>query len=270
MCKFDDMYLRVEKERQKIASTGQSVVQGILSYSNDRITGFYQKRFAKLEKQLQSGQITEEEYARKKENLEKNQAIAQWKAERAAFQANKVASISNILTKLFVANGKAIAFAPMSAGEPFNTINRAILLGQIAQIASQPAPPRPTFELGGDVQSFLIGGKPHSQGGTKFWGEDGTTFEAQKDEGLFITKREATNPALQLLDQANTHFNGRSMFASSARFMQEGGSVENAPSGISPEALAEAMANMPAPVVEVESIMGGIQASQDGRNIRVV
>ena len=256
-----------EKERQKIASTGQKVVQGIVNFANNKISNFYNKRFADLKKQLENGQITEEEYARKKENLEQNQAIAQWKAEKIKFQIEKGVA----LTKATVALGEAIfkssAFSPLTAGQPWAAINASLIGLQIAQIKSQSPPPRPSFELGGDVQSFIIGGKPHSQGGTKFWGEDGTTFEAQKDEGLFITKREATNPALQLLDQANTHFNGRSMFASSARFMQEGGSVENAPAGISPEALAEAMANMPTPVVEIESVMAGIEATQDAKNI---
>ena len=252
-----------------ITQAAQNTLNAITDAASTKVENRYRKRFANLEKQLKSGQITEEEYAAKKERLEQKQALAQWRVEKAAFQVQKAIDLANVGTAIAASIAKAVKATPTTGGMPFAAINAAIGAVQFATISSKKPPPRPTFELGGDVQSFLIGGKPHSQGGTKFWGEDGTTFEAQKDEGLFITKREATNPALQLLDQANTAFGGRSMFASSSRFMQEGGSVENAPAGISPEALTEAIESMPAPVVDIESVMAGIEATQDAKRIGI-
>lgn len=66
----------------------------------------------------------------------------------------------------------------------------------LAQIALLAATPLPKFKKGGSptdgVSSwFTIGGKSHEQGGTRFWGEDGTAFEAERGEGLFVLRREA-------------------------------------------------------------------------------
>ena len=40
-----------------------------------------------------------------------------------------------------------------------------------------------TFKEGG----YLIGRKRRSEGGTQFWGSDGTQFEAEIGEAVFIT-----------------------------------------------------------------------------------
>lgn len=64
------------------------------------------------------------------------------------------------------------------------------------------APPKtniPKLEEGG----FVIGGKRHSQGGTVFTGSDGSQFEAEKDEAMFVLNRNATSQlkALSSLNQ---------------------------------------------------------------------
>ena len=61
--------------------------------------------------------------------------------------------------------------------------------GVISAIKSVSSPTIPKFEKGGLQE---IGGKRHSQGGTKFVGEDGTTFEAERGELIGVMSRSAS------------------------------------------------------------------------------
>ncbi len=80
---------------------------------------------------------------------------------------------------------------PMAIGYVAQT---AGLINQIMQ-TQQPTPPR--LAKGG-----MIGGKPHSQGGTVFRGSDGSIFEAERGEYLaIVNKKDATRA--QMLDQIN-------------------------------------------------------------------
>ena len=111
---------------------------------------------------------------------------------------------------------------------------------QVAKIAGAK------FEQGGIVE---IGGKRHSAGGTKFYGEDGTMFEAEAGEGIGILNR---NAFASFMDFNNSHLGG----ASRGGFFQGGGIITQ---GVRPETLnidsvVDAIASMPAPVVAVEEI----------------
>lgn len=67
------------------------------------------------------------------------------------------------------------------------------------------APPKrdiPKLEDGGAID---IGGKYHSSGGTKFFGEDGTAFEAERDEMLFVLNRNAS-AKIRSLEKLNSLF----------------------------------------------------------------
>jgi len=66
------------------------------------------------------------------------------------------------------------------------------------------------FEKGG-IQE--IGGKSHSQGGTKFYGEDGTTFEAQSGEGIGILNRSAYAGFMDFNNSFNGGQSGNGKFA---------------------------------------------------------
>lgn len=116
----------------------------------------------------------------------------------------------------------------------------AFAVKQIAGIAGAK------FEKGG-IQE--IGGKRHSAGGTKFYGEDGTTFEAEAGEGIGILNRSAFSTFMD--------FNNRFGSGSSATgFFQGGGIITQ---GVRTEsanldAVVEAIANIPPPVVAVEEI----------------
>lgn len=91
---------------------------------------------------------------------------------------------------------------------------------QIASIASQPIPNFKTYAKGG-----IIGGKPHSQGGTKFYGEDGSLFEAERGESMFVMKKDAT-AEIAALSAINESHGGRSFFERGAPKLQEGGEVD--------------------------------------------
>jgi len=66
------------------------------------------------------------------------------------------------------------------------------------------------FEKGG-IQE--IGGKSHSQGGTKFYGEDGTMFEAQSGEGIGILNRSAYAGFMDFNNSFNGGQSGNGKFA---------------------------------------------------------
>jgi len=107
---------------------------------------------------------------------------------------------------------------------------------------------------------FQIGGKRHSQGGTKFQGEDGTVFEAEKDELIGVMNRNAAAAFMSFNDRFRTSGSRTNYFAS-------GGVVarQNPNSGFDMNVLAykiganvfAAVASMPAPQVAVTDINAG-------------
>ncbi|CAL2085100.1 hypothetical protein [Tenacibaculum sp. 190524A02b] len=72
--------------------------------------------------------------------------------------------------------------------------------------------------------AFTIGGNLHSHGGTKFFGEDGTAFEAEKDETMFILNRRASAAIAPLLSDLNQHYGGDSLY-NGKTYLSSGGSV---------------------------------------------
>ena len=116
----------------------------------------------------------------------------------------------------------------------------AFSVAQIAKISGAK------FEKGG-IQE--IGGKRHSAGGTKFYGEDGTMFEAEAGEGIGILNR---NAFASFMDFNNSHLGG----ASRGGFFQGGGIITQGvkPQSLNIDAVVDAIASMPAPVVAVEEI----------------
>jgi hypothetical protein len=62
----------------------------------------------------------------------------------------------------------------------------------------------------------IVGGKPHSQGGTKFFGEDGSIFEAERDELMVVVNKYDT-PRLSHLSNVNS-IHGKSFFQDGGLF----------------------------------------------------
>ncbi|MBE7691148.1 coiled-coil domain-containing protein [Tenacibaculum piscium] len=141
------------------------------------------------------------------------------------------------------------------------------------------------FEKGG---SFMIGGKPHSLGGTKFRGDDGTEFEAQKNERMFILNTEASAALGPLLSDINQQYGGVAL-SNQSTYLQSGGEVLRSAStqnikvdtgkginygllsGMIGEKMNEAVRQLPHPIVAVEDIntgQGNYAEVVDGANLR--
>ena len=147
-------------------------------------------------------------YAKKEEELKKKQ-----------FEDNK----KKALIDAAIATALAIIKA-LSSGLPMPGIAMAAFAAiaggiSIASIASQNYTPTPTYAKGG-----IIGGLPHSQGGTQFVGSDGSRFEAERGEAMFVLKKDAT-AEIAALSQINESHGGRAWTAKGSSFLADGGEV---------------------------------------------
>ena len=102
------------------------------------------------------------------------------------------------------------------------------------------------FEQGG-IQE--VGGNRHSHGGTKFYGEDGTMFEAERGEGIGVLNRGAYAAFMDFNNSFGSGRSGNGLFAGGGIITQ----------GVKPQtadltSIVDAIVNMPAPVVAVEEI----------------
>lgn len=120
-------------------------------------------------------------------------------------------------------------------------------------------PSSPKFADGGEV---TVGGKLHSEGGTKYVGEDGNRFEVERGEKIFVLNRKASRH-IDALGGLNMAFGGRSWSDSPIRYAADGGMIQDGGFGIrqtSEQANTTAMlkqfaksivSEMPTPVVSV-------------------
>jgi hypothetical protein len=120
---------------------------------------------------------------------------------------------------------------------------------------------------------FNIGGKRHSQGGTRFTGEDGTAFEAEQGEVIGVMNRNAARLFMEFNDKyRDGGIVQRSNVFASGGVVQR--SVINNNNGASSEqmkeAFSEALQEMPSPIVAVTDINDGQTSYSevvDGANI---
>lgn len=113
---------------------------------------------------------------------------------------------------------------------------------------------------------FNIGGRRHSQGGTKFQGEDGTSFEAEKGEKMFILNRQASANLAPLLSDINQMYGGVSLYKSST-YLAAGGTVLRSSSngsGVDYNKMAEAMAEGTKAGALEGSRQGSLEGSSKG------
>jgi hypothetical protein len=110
----------------------------------------------------------------------------------------------------------------------------------------------------------IIGGKPHSMGGTKFIGDDGTRFEAERDEALVIVNKHDT-PLLSFLSSINS-IHGKPFFGdggSYGSYLADGGFAARANSQPVVDTISNKndilaiVSSLPSPLVLVEDINYG-------------
>lgn len=100
----------------------------------------------------------------------------------------------------------------------------------------------------------VIGGKLHPQGGTRFFGTDGSVFEAERGENMYVLNRNASK-AINALSAVNEAHGGVSLSHRSSR-LAFGGLVETQQASAAASAgdrqnrmLTRMIQNIPAPVV---------------------
>lgn len=153
-------------------------------------------------------------------------------------------------------------------------------LANVKKITATKKPDIPKAEKGA---LFDIGGKRHHSGGTKFYGEDGTQFEAEKGELIGVMNRRAA----MLFKGFNDTY--RDSTRSTGNFFEGGGFVQTAPSPMSfqggvtdkgidlnemarliGQEVGEANRQLPPPVTDVKDVINNVNnynSVVDGANI---
>lgn len=188
-------------------------------------------------------------------------------------KAGKAAAIAQATIDAFAGANKALASVPF----PFNLAAAATSLAsglatvrKITKVntgnefkgveSAAKGGNRPKAERGG---LFKVGGRRHSAGGTSFFGEDGTEFEAEKDEIIGVLSRDASKAFMNFNDAFTSGSSqGINSFA-------QGGVVTRPTSGPSintgdladkiASSLAAELEAMPNPVVSVVEIAEGMR-----------
>jgi hypothetical protein len=263
---------KTANHKKEVFKNTESDITGFLTQSNNTANALSDIRANKELAALNKRQAQELKAAgnnkQKQEEINKKydekRAAAEKEAAIRAAESSKVQALINGA----LAFTKSLTAAPF----PFNLIlaaGTAVATGvQIAKIDSE------TDKLadGGFIKNFgkaasgtIIGGKPHSQGGTKFYGEDGTRFEAEKGELLAVVNKRDT-PLLSMLSNVNS-IHGKPFFRDGGiqghSYLADGGFTARANSqpvenSISQRnQLIELMASQPNPVVFVEDVNTG-------------
>ncbi len=215
---------RIEKEKarnQKIVEANKFVVGQLTSIWNNylqqreaRIQRSYEKDMEALQEKADAEHrsslwLKKEQDKIEEEKLEKEKELNRQKKEM---------DITKVIISTSVAIAKAYELGPIK-GIIYAAIMAALGAKQVAQIEAQK------FAKGGLPQGAILGGKPHSQGGTQFIGSDGTVFEAEKGELLAVINKKSTS-MLQALSDINELGGGRSFFSSGGIKMANGGAIE--------------------------------------------
>jgi hypothetical protein len=212
----------------------------------------------------------EEKFAKRREEIERG----------AAKRANAIALVQAIINTALAVT-KALSVLPPPASFISASLQGAAGTAQVATILSEDR----KLEDGGIIKNFgkrvkdygkaafgkIIGGKPHSMGGTKFYGEDGTRFEAEKGELIAVVNKRDT-PLLQQLSAVNS-IHGKPYFRDGGVYsshLVDGGfalrastaPVENSIS--TRNDIIDIVSSMPNPIVLVSDINNGQE-----RNVKV-
>lgn len=164
--------------------------------------------------------------------------------ELSAIAANAAANPANALT-----------FG--AAGVTQSSLLSGIAIAKAAFATTQIAMQK--FEDGG--MAIDVGGKPHTAGGTKYFGEDGNAFEVEAGEKMFVLKKNASD-YINKLSSLNQIFGGRSWTSTGTRYAADGGAI--ADGGFTQRSISSSVNDMiqqqnllkmlPTPVVRVTEI----------------
>lgn len=243
------------KDRQLELERDQAAWETSMELKALRGESEYQLQLQQLDREYEAKRqkaIEEGTWSVKQEELytEKRKAIVRAETQaRLSEYSNMFGGISQLLGEQTAA-GKAAGIAqatintyqgvsevwktPSALPEPAATvmrvINTGVVLGSGLQAVKKIAGVDTSVPKAEHGASFEIGGKRHSSGGTKFYGEDGTAFEAEKGETMFILNRMASQTVGPYLSRINQMYGGMPLSRSSA-YLASGGAVSRVSTG---------------------------------------
>jgi hypothetical protein len=176
--------------------------------------------------------------------------------------ATAISSIVTGIMKVVGTNPSPLAIfqvvAQVATGIAVVTTNMMKATQLLSGANTPEAPEMQTFAEGGRV--YTLGGRRHSEGGTKFYGSDGTRFEAERGEKIFVMKRTASS-AIDRLGSFNQLYGGRPWSSTRHAHAEDGGLVfdggmtsRSLQGADITQQLRNALTNMPPAVVSVKEI----------------
>lgn len=136
----------------------------------------------------------------------------------------KVITTARAVIDTYSAANLALKSFPPPLGAVFAALNIATGLQNIAAINSVKFAEGGSV-LGNGVRWGTVGGRSHSEGGTKYYGSDGNVVELERNEGFFVAKVDAHREFLQNMSGLNQKYGGNSWLSgrSPVRRFAEGG-----------------------------------------------
>lgn len=251
--------LRTDLERQKAEEIAYAEKVGAS-------TAIIEKKYAEIAKRIKQ----DESNAKLAAVSNTFGSVAELLGKESA--AGKAAAIAQTTIQTYL--GAQQAYTSLSVIPVYGPVLGAIAaaaavasgLANIRKIVSTPKPTIPKLESGGLMS---IGGNRHSSGGTKFSGEDGTSFEAERGELIGVMNRKAASSFMAFNDSFGPK-------GKSGNYFADGGIVNRSIQGLSGSGssvgaidydllaikVAEANLTLPAPVVTVEDINSGQESVQ--------
>ena len=179
-----------------------------------------------------------------------------------------------IVSSIGVANAKAVAASPFTAGQPFVTANTAQGVALLTALKTQTALSQSRIIQSAAIRGigtiaggfkaeqggvFGIEGKSHAQGGVPIFAGNKYIGEAEKDEGIGILSR----PAFAGFMDFNNQFSNGSI---GTTFARDGGVLTpdlNTNEGLTTSDILELTANLPRPIVYVEDIKTSVRETNE-------
>lgn len=267
--KEHEIWLAAQEKRNEARAQSEAIAKRF----DDRIakeTSDRNKKQADADKKLGDANLKNHEFwTEQKMNLAGG--LASYFKEKTV--AYKVLASGQAVVDTYRAAAAALAPPPVGAGPILGPVFAAIAIA--TGLASVAKINNVKFAQGGTAwhgdarfanggRYFNIGGRSHSQGGTKFYGEDGSRFEAEKDEGLFIMKKSANKEYLSALNQKH----GGNSWGTKTWYAAQGGQIETR-AAASQSGTASSLARIETllanqrPVVYVEDIRDGVGNAQE-------
>lgn len=251
-----------------------------LTLQAEQLEKEYQLKIEAVRKSGEDTTAIEQEFAAKSAQI--NEQLQQQKLEGLQQATAGLAQLLGEETKAgkAAASASALISALLAANQAYSALAGIPVVGPVLGAAAAAGAltsgiqnVRKINAVDADVKAekglaIDIGGRRHSSGGTKFYGEDGTAFEAEAGEKMFILNRRASAQLAPGLSALNEAAGGRPLWHAT-NYLAEGGTVKPV-SGSTVKvqasesvidydrlagAIVSALQDMPNPVVGVEDII---------------